>query len=85
MRLTGKDLAIKDCDFVAEGKAPADIVKQFVEHLRSEHGIDMPDAEDILDREELEPVRVPGSRPDEQVQLVVTRLREELGLQTEPS
>lgn len=80
MRITCDDLGVKGCDLVAEGETPADVVEQVVEHLRSEHDIDMPDAEGILNKSILEPTHIPGAEPDKDVQLVVRRLREKLGI-----
>jgi predicted small metal-binding protein len=46
--IRGKELGIADCDFVAHGSA-SEVVRQFVDHLRGEHEIDMPDAKKILE------------------------------------
>ena len=42
------ELGVRDCDFVAKGESPGEIVKEVVEHLRAEHDIDMPDTDTIL-------------------------------------
>lgn len=76
------ELGVHECDFVAHGETPAEIVEQFAEHLRSEYGIDLPDTEDVLE----------GRTPTDQLMegrigkgaaLVVTRLREKLGIDVE--
>jgi predicted small metal-binding protein len=46
--IKGSDLGIEDCDFAARGETAGDVVEEVVEHLRAEHGIDMPDADVIL-------------------------------------
>lgn len=42
------DLGIAGDDAVFSGTTPGDVVEQVVGHLRSEHDVDMPDADDIL-------------------------------------
>jgi predicted small metal-binding protein len=41
-------LGVVGCDFVARGVTAGDVVEQSVEHLRSKHDMDMPDADAIL-------------------------------------
>jgi predicted small metal-binding protein len=77
-RVSGADLGIANCDFVAEGETPADVVAQMVDHLRSEHDIDMPDTETIMsDDFDLDML---FKDRDEGARLVVDRLREELNV-----
>ncbi len=42
------DLGIADCDFVARGETPADVVNQLARYLRKEKGINLPDTDVIL-------------------------------------
>jgi predicted small metal-binding protein len=73
------ELGVHECDFVAQGETPAEVVEQVVEHLRSEYGIDLPDAEEIL--EGRTPTdRLMEGRIDKDAALLVTRLREQLGI-----
>lgn len=69
-----EDLGIADCDFVAHGETPADVVEQVVEHLQDEHDIDMPDLDAILENE------VEAALLPESVRLVVARLQEALNI-----
>ena len=80
--LACSELGVHECDFVAHGDSPAEIVEQFAEHLRSEYGIDLPDTEDIL--EGRTPTdRLMEGRIGKDAALVVTRLREKLGIDVE--
>ena len=72
-----KELGIKDCDFSASGETAGDVVREMVEHLRTEHSIDMPDADVILAGEVKED---PLELVDADVALVVKRLKEALNL-----
>jgi predicted small metal-binding protein len=73
------ELGVHECDYVAQGESPADIVEQFVEHLRSEYGMDLPDVDEIL--EGRTPAdRLMEGRISKDAALVVTRLREKLGI-----
>lgn len=71
------DLGVVGCDFVARGEAAGDVVKQVVEHLGSEHDMDMPDADAILKGEVSDD---PQLRHKKDVLLVVERLREALDI-----
>lgn len=42
------ELGIQGCNYTASGDTPEEVVRKMVEHLRSEHEIDMPDAGAIL-------------------------------------
>ncbi len=70
-----KDLQIKDCDWTVEGEAPADVVEMAVKHLRNNHNLDVPDAENILEGD-YDPDDL-----DEGARVVVQRLRETLNVQ----
>jgi predicted small metal-binding protein len=71
------ELGIRDCDFVAKGESPGEIVKEVVEHLRAEHDIDMPDTDTILAGEVGEEfTEVIG----EEVTLIVERLTTALNI-----
>jgi predicted small metal-binding protein len=62
-----------------EGEAPADVMEQVVEHLRSEHDIELPDAEEILENKVGD--NVVWSTPlDDDARLVLERLREQLNI-----
>jgi predicted small metal-binding protein len=72
------ELGIAGCDFVARGETAGDVVKQVVEHLRSEHEIEMPDADDILEsRVRDDPVMADNKK----VWLVIEKLRESLDIE----
>ena len=71
-------LGIADCDFAAEGNA-GEIVNQFVDHLRAEHGIDMPDAKRILE-DKVDQDDVVAGRIDRAAWIVTQRLQEKLGI-----
>jgi predicted small metal-binding protein len=71
------ELGVRDCDFVAKGESPGEIVKEVVEHLRAEHDIDMPDTDTILAGEVGEEfTEVIG----EEVTLIVERLTTALNI-----
>jgi predicted small metal-binding protein len=83
IKLNCHDLGIKNCDWVASGDTPADVVKEAVAHLRHEHGLDMPDAELIMEgKDDDDPIFTTAS---EAVQLVVKRLDEKLHLDLAPT
>jgi predicted small metal-binding protein len=71
------ELGVKDCDYVVSGGTAGDMVGEVVDHLRSEHGIDMPDADVILKGEVTED---PLDVVDPAVALIVERLTEALNL-----
>jgi predicted small metal-binding protein len=76
------ELGVHECDFVAKGDSPAEVVEQFVKHLRSEYDIDLPDVDQIL--EGRTPAdRLMEGRISKDAALVVTRLREKLGIEVE--
>jgi predicted small metal-binding protein len=75
----GEDLGIADCDFVARGEAPGEIMHEMVEHLREEHDMDLPDAEAILQGD------VDETDVDDKIWMVVRRLREDLETDYEDS
>lgn len=61
MEINCSDLGIADCTYTAYGETAGDAVEDMVEHLRAEHDLNMPDADEILeasaqDRAELEDV-----------------------------
>ncbi len=49
MEIKCSDLGIANCSYTARGETPGEAVEAMVKHLRQEHHLDMPDAEDILD------------------------------------
>lgn len=76
MELHCKDLGITDCNWMAKGETPADIVEQVVQHLEKDHGMDMPEPKTILEgkvTDQLLPVDV-----DDSVKMVVKRMQEAL-------
>ena len=42
------DLGVANDSTVITGDSPGDVVEKVVDHLRSEHDIDMPDADEIM-------------------------------------
>lgn len=77
MKIKCSELGIRDCDFVARGETAGQIVKEVVEHLRTEHDIDMPDTDVILAGEVAEePLKV----VDEDVSLILERLTTALNI-----
>lgn len=77
MKIKCSELGIEGCDFLAEGEATGDVVKEVVEHLRAEHDIDMPDADGILAGGGVEE---PLEMVDPAAQVVVERLTEALDI-----
>jgi predicted small metal-binding protein len=78
------DLGVHECDFVAQGETPAEVVEQVVKHLRSEYGVDLPDVDEIL--EGRTPAdRLMEGRISKDAALVITRLRERLGIGAQDS
>jgi predicted small metal-binding protein len=75
------ELGFQNCDFVAEGETAGDVVREIVEHLRSEHDIDLPDAEVILKGKMTESL---FEQADKATQLVITRLTEKLNIDSSP-
>lgn len=71
------ELGIEGCNFTAKGETAGDVVKIAVEHLRSDHDMDMPDAKTILTgeltKDPLEPV-------DPAITLIVERLLNSLDI-----
>jgi predicted small metal-binding protein len=77
MKVKCSQLGIEDCDFVAEGETAGDVVKKVVKHLRSEHQVDMPDADLITEgRMEEEPLEM----ADPAAKVVVERLTKALDI-----
>ena len=76
-KITGSELGIQDCDFTAHGETASDVVGQVVEHLRTEHGIDMPDAELIMSGDLNQSIMPPT---DPGVEMIVDRLKETLNI-----
>lgn len=76
-KITGSELGIQDCDFTARGETAIDVASQVVEHLRAEHGIDLPDAEVIMSGD-LSTSIMPSADPA--VHLIVDRLKETLNI-----
>jgi hypothetical protein len=76
------DNLVHNCEFVASGETLAEIVEQMVKHLRSRYEIDLPDPEEILTGR-TPADRLMDGRIGEDAALVVTRLREKLGIDVE--
>lgn len=76
-QITASELGIQDCDFTARGETASDVVGQVVEHLRAEHGIDMPDAEIIMSGDLSKSILPPI---DPGVQMIVDRMKETLNI-----
>ncbi len=78
MELKCSDLGVADCDFVAKGDTPGDIVEQMVKHLREEHHIDMPEPDKILENQWAES---PVFKEDkEDIEVIVKRMRQALDI-----
>jgi len=84
IELACTELGVEDCDFIASGETPGEVVTQFVEHLESEHDIDMPDVDSIL-KDKMTTDEFLGGGFDEDAIMVVRRLQEKLGIEPELS
>jgi len=73
-KLTGADINVSGCSFTAEADTAGEVLRRMVEHLRSEHDIQLPDPETILGWDEDETQLDRGAR------LALRRMRERLGL-----
>ena len=86
MKVGCADLGVADCDFIARGEAPREIVDPMVRHLEEEHGMDMPNPEVILDTYPDQDNFIQSlaqaltTKPDKETQLVIKRLRQKLNL-----
>jgi predicted small metal-binding protein len=88
--VSGSDLGVAGCDEVFRGPTAGDVVTQVVEHLRSEHKIDMPDPDLILERDleggstpniVRDVARAVAGRPiDDEAAIIVRRLRDRLNI-----
>jgi predicted small metal-binding protein len=67
-----EDLRIADCHLEVEGDTPEEIVSEVVEHLREEHGMDLPDADAITKGQ------VDKTEVDEKIWTVVKRMQDAL-------
>jgi predicted small metal-binding protein len=76
-RIECAELGIEDCNFVASGETDGDVVREVVKHLRTEHDIDMPDADTIMAGELKEE---PLEMVDPDVKIIVERLTEALDI-----
>ncbi|MFN2201760.1 MAG: DUF1059 domain-containing protein [Caldilineaceae bacterium] len=76
--ITGRELGVQDCDYTASGDEVDDVLHQIVDHLRMEHGIDMPDVDVILEAKATDD---PLGEPDADVSLIVRRLVEALNIE----
>lgn len=65
------DLGVTDCEYVASGETAGDAAQEMIEHLRSEHDVDMPDA-DVVTSD----VNIEASTSAAQV--IIKRLRDVL-------
>lgn len=89
IKVSGKDLGIDNCNYVASGQTAGDVLKKMVAHLEQEHNMHMPPADDLLDLFQTEQDRfdwtlapvVNARFPlDEGAILVLRRLKEKLHL-----
>ena len=85
----GKDLGVEGCIYNASGETAEEVMKDMFDHLRKDHDIDMPPAEDILENRTMPSEAVdfhrgaavdPSLPRDEGVRLVIQRLLEQLDL-----
>jgi len=86
IELNCRDLGIHNCDWVARGETPGDVVEQVVDHVRKKHDIDLPDADTIMEGDFFEETigGAPdpfGGTPDAGAATIVRRLREALNLE----
>lgn len=79
MRIHCSELGVADCDWVASGETPGEVLDQAVAHLRDEHGLDMPDPETILEGDYVENPVLEDA--DEGIVVMIRRLRETLGIE----
>jgi predicted small metal-binding protein len=49
VQVSCRQLGIQDCSFSASGATPGDVTREVVDHIRAQHGIDMPDARAIME------------------------------------
>jgi predicted small metal-binding protein len=74
------DLGVAGCEYVARAATPHEVVEDMVKHLRKNHDIDMPDAEEIMSGDYDETTGL-GDALDEEARLVVKRMRETLDIE----
>jgi predicted small metal-binding protein len=88
-KVSCEDLGVIDCNYVARGEIPGDVFTEMVDHLKTTHDMDMPEAEEILKNHENHDGSVlvlPGlwvnesPMMDESVRLVTERLVNKLNL-----
>jgi predicted small metal-binding protein len=77
IKIECSSLGIKDCEFTATGETPGEVVEEMIEHLRSKHDLDMPDADTILNGE-LNSSSIGDA--NSAVSVIVKRLREALNI-----
>ncbi len=70
-------LGVKDCDFTVTGETAGKVVRRMVEHLETEHDLDLPDPDVIMVGDLKESVL---DRIDKKTALIVKRLQEQLGI-----
>jgi predicted small metal-binding protein len=75
MELKCEDLNVKNCSFVVQGETARDIIKETTKHLRKDHGINLPDVQEVLEGRDLDKLE-DGTR------LLVERLRWVLGIRS---
>lgn len=74
-----QSLGVEDCDLVVSGETPGEVVRKIVDHLETEHDIDMPDPDLIL---RAKFVRTAIAEIDPDALIIVKRLREKLNIGT---
>ena len=67
------DLGVVDCEYVASGETAGDAAQDMIEHLRSEHDVDMPDADVVTSDDDIE-------APSSDAQVIIERLRDVLNV-----
>lgn len=73
-KISCKELKVEGCHHTAQAASSGAALEEMVEHLRKEHDIDLPEAEEILEGD-FDP-----QAWDESTNLLITRMREELNL-----
>ena len=76
-KINCKQLGVKDCDLTVTGESAGKVVREMVEHLESEHDLDLPDPDVILAGGLKESVL---DTIDEETALIVKQIQEKLNI-----
>jgi predicted small metal-binding protein len=75
-----EDLGIEGCDAVVRGETAGEVLREIVPHLRAEHGLELPDADEILEGQMSQDELFEGPA-DQAVKVTVRRLRDTLNIE----